>query len=147
MDVILIAAVTQDGFIARHPKETITWSQDLNLFKKQTLGYPLIMGSRTRDCIKDELKGREIIVFHRKDKPKDILKRLKSKRCFIAGGGKTNARFASYLTHLYITPHPNVFGSGVSLFSGAVKEMNLVFEAILPVDKTNGVFQFQYRVN
>ena len=35
MDVILIAAVTQDGFIARHPKETITWSQDLNLFKKQ----------------------------------------------------------------------------------------------------------------
>lgn len=147
MDVILIAAVTQDGFIARHSQETIKWSKDLSLFKKQTMGWPVIMGSNTFNCINSVLKNREIIVMGRDDSPQKTLEAIDKEKCFIAGGGKTNARFASYLTHLYITPHPNVFGSGVSLFSGAVKEMNLVFEAILPVDKTNGIFQFQYRVN
>ena len=146
MDVILIAAVTQDGFIARHPKETITWSQDLNLFKKQTMGHPLIMGSRTRACIKDELKGREIIVFHRKDKPKDILKRLKTKRCFIAGGGKTNSKFISYLTHLFLTPHPMIFGKGVRLFTDEIKEPELLLEEILPVNKERGIYQYQYKI-
>ena len=146
MDVILIAAVTQDGFIARHPHEIIRWSKDLSLFKKQTMGWPVIMGSNTFNCINSELKNREIIVAHRDDAPQKTLGKINKEKCFIAGGGKTNTRFASYLTHLYITPHPNVFGSGVSLFSGPVKEMNLVFEAVLPVDKTNGIFQFQYRV-
>ena len=147
MDVILIAAVTQDGFIARHSHETIGWSKDLSLFKKQTMGWPVIMGSNTFNCINSDLKNREIIVVHREDSPQKTLDKINKEKCFIAGGGKTNTRFASYLTHLYITPHPNVFGSGVNLFSGTVKEMNLVFETVLPVDKINGIFQFQYRVN
>ena len=147
MDIILIAAVTQDGFIARNPHETIRWSKDLSLFKEQTTGWPVIMGSNTFNCINSELKDRKIIVMHREDNPQKILDNIEKEKCFIAGGGKTNMRFASYLTHLYITPHPNVFGSGVYLFSGPVKEMNLVFEAIIPVDKINGIFQFQYRVN
>ena len=147
MDIILIAAVTQDGFIARHPHETIRWSKDLSLFKEETTGWPIIMGSNTFNCINSELKDRKIIVMHREDNPQKILDNIDKEKCFIAGGGKTNTRFASYLTHLYITPHPNVFGSGVCLFSGPVKEMNLVFEAVIPVDKINGIFQFQYRVN
>lgn len=147
MDIILIAAVTQDGFIARHPHETIRWSKDLSLFKEETTGWPIIMGSNTFNCINSELKDRKIIVMHREDNPQKILDNIDKEKCFIAGGGKTNTRFASYLTHLYITPHPNVFGSGVCLFSGTVKEMNLVFEAVIPVDKINGIFQFQYRVN
>ena len=105
------------------------------------------MGSNTFNCINSELKNREIIVVHRDDSPQNTLDKIDKEKCFIAGGGKTNTRFASYLTHLYITPHPNVFGSGVNLFSGTVKEMNLVFETVLPVDKINGIFQFQYRVN
>jgi dihydrofolate reductase len=47
MDVILIAAVTADGFIARHSHEVVEWSQDISLFKEQTMGYPVIMGSNT----------------------------------------------------------------------------------------------------
>ena len=68
MDVILIAAITQDGFIAHNSNELITWSRDLTLFKNQTMGYPVIMGSNTYNTIENELKGRDIIIFHRDKK-------------------------------------------------------------------------------
>ena len=98
------------------------------------------MGSRTRACITGELKGREIIVFHRKDKPQDILKNLNAKRCFIAGGGKTNSKFISYLTHLFLTPHPMIFGKGVRLFTDAVNEPELLFTKI---EDSEIEFQFE----
>ncbi len=147
MDVILIAAVTQDGYIARHPHESVTWSKDLYLFKEQTMGWPLIMGSNTFKCLQKELEGRDIIVVRRDDNPKEIIENLNTEKCFIAGGGKTNSRFAPHLTHLYLTPHPNIFGSGVRLFSGKTDEMNLVFEAMIPIHGEKGLYQFQYRIN
>ena len=101
MDVILIAAITQDGFIAHNSNEVITWSKDLALFKTQTMGCPVIMGSNTYNSIENDLKGREIIVFHRNKKPINILNRLSSDKCFIAGGGKTNAYFSPYFCLLY----------------------------------------------
>ena len=76
MDVVLIAAVTQDGFIARHEHETVTWSKDLHIFQEQTAGFPVIMGSNTFKCMEKPLTGRNVIVAHRNDKPKDILKDL-----------------------------------------------------------------------
>ena len=36
-EVILIAAVTIDGYIERHSLEVTSWSKDLSLFKKQTI--------------------------------------------------------------------------------------------------------------
>ena len=42
--VILIAAVTVDGYIARHNLEITNWSQDLKLFKDQTMGVPCYNG-------------------------------------------------------------------------------------------------------
>ena len=67
--VILIAAVTVDGYIARHDLEITNWSQDLKLFKDQTMGYPVIMGSNTFKTLANELGGRENIVVSRKDNP------------------------------------------------------------------------------
>jgi len=147
VDVILIAAVTQDGFIARHAHEIVNWSKDLYLFKEQTMGWPLIVGSNTFKCLQKELKGRDIIVVHREDNPQKIIENLKTEKCFIAGGGKTNTLFAPHLTHLYLTPHPNIFGSGVRLFSGKTDEMNLIFEAKIPIHEEKGLYQFQYRIN
>ena len=40
-EVVLIAAVTVDGFIARHSLEVTSWSKDLQFFKKQTMGFPV----------------------------------------------------------------------------------------------------------
>ena len=146
MDVVLIAAVTQDGFIARHEHETVTWSKDLHIFKEQTAGFPVIMGSNTFKCIQKPLTGRNIIVVHRNDKPKDILKDLNAEKCFIAGGGKTNARFSDLLTHAHLTPHPLIFGGGIPLFSEPIKEKNLVLKKKISVVPDLGIYQYQYKI-
>ena len=145
-EIILIATVTIDGFIARHSKEIITWTKDLSLFKDQTMGHPIIMGSNTKDTLTHELKGREVIIVNRKDNPRDILKNISSKKCFIVGGGKTYSRFYPFLTDLYITPHPHIFGNGVSLFSDNVKESQLTFVKLVEVSNQFGIYQYQYKI-
>ena len=145
-EIILIAAVTIDGFIARHSNEITQWTKDLHLFKKQTMGSSVIIGSKTFNTLSKELEGREVIVVTRNDNPNEIIRGISSKKCFIAGGGKTNSRFFSFLTHLYITPHPNIFGTGVKLFSDQISELDLVFEKSVEVSKDDGVFQYQYKI-
>ena len=145
--VILIAAVTVDGYIARHNLEITNWSQDLKLFKDQTMGCPVIMGSNTFKTLANELDGRENIVVSRKDNPGQVLSNIKAEKCFIIGGGKTYYRFLKHITDVFITPHPYVFGSGVPLFSGKnIPEVRLDFERLLEVNKSMGIFQYQYKV-
>ena len=145
--VILIAAVTIDGYIARHSLEITRWSKDLHVFKKQTMGHPLIMGFNTNKTLSSHLKGRRVIIAQRNDDPVNVLKSVKEDICFIAGGGKTYYRFYPFVTHLYITPHPYVFGSGIPLFSGSgMKELKTKFLKLLEIDKENGIFQYQYQV-
>jgi dihydrofolate reductase len=146
-EVVLIAAVTVDGFIARHSNEITSWTKDLSLFKKQTMGHPVIMGSNTYKTLSNELSGRDVIVINRNHNPKNIISNIKQERCFIAGGGKIYSMFYSFLTHLYITPHPYVFGKGISLFSDTIEESNLIFEKIITVSEKNGIFQYQYKIN
>ncbi len=144
MDIILIAAVTADGFIARHSHEVVDWSEDLHVFKEQTMGYPIIIGSNTFASLHKELVGREVIVVHRKDSPKKIISKIKADKCFIAGGGRTNTRFASFLTHIYLTPHPYIFGKGIPLFSHLETEFQLKLITTIPIKKD--ITQFQYKV-
>ena len=79
--VILIAAVTVDGYIARHNLEITSWSQDLRLFKNQTMGYPVIMGSNTFETLGNELDGRENIIVGRIDNPSQVLSNIKAEKC------------------------------------------------------------------
>ena len=145
-EIILIAAVTVDGFIARHNNEITNWTKDLHLFKKQTRGHSIIMGSNTFNTLSRELKGREVFVITRNDNPKETIRGISSKKCFIAGGGKTNSRFYPFLTHVYITPHPHIFGEGVKLFSDQISELDLIFEKTNEVSKDDGIFQYQYKI-
>lgn len=146
MDVILIAAITLDGYIARRSDEIITWSKDLKLFKEQTMGCPVIMGSNTEKTLAVELKGRETIVVHRNDNAKTILDELNAEKCFVIGGGRTYTKFAPFLTHLYITPHPIVFGRGIKLFTDLKVELYLQLEKTITVNEKDGIFQYQYKV-
>lgn len=145
-EVILIAAVTIDGYIARHSFEVTNWSKDLNLFKKQTMGHPVVVGSNTYKTLEKELNGREVICVNRNSIPQEVVRSINKERCFIIGGGKTYSRFSSLLTHLYITPHPYVFNKGVQLFEGKIKELKLKFKNLIVVKKEQGVFQYQYEV-
>ena len=147
MDIILIAAITADGYIARHTNEVVDWSQDLHLFRKQTMGYPVIMGSKTKKTLAMDLDGRETIVIPRHSDPEKILGKLHRDKCFIIGGGRTYTRFASYLTHLYLTIHPIIFGKGILLFPGLDKELDLIFMQMISVEGVEGLYQFQYKIN
>ena len=107
MDIILIAATTVDGYIARNNFEVTDWSQDLSLFKKQTMGYPIIMGSHTFKTLPKELHGRKPIIVHRNDDPQKIIE---------------NIRFAALLVPkpLKITVKTNMF----SVFGSQTLENN-----------------------
>jgi len=146
LEVIGIAAVTVNGYIARHSREKILWSKDLPLFKKQTKNCAVIMGSNTHKTLSDGLPGREMIIVNRTDNPVDILRRIDQKRCFVIGGGKTYSKFSSYLTHLYLTIHPLVFKRGIRLFTKLEKEISISFVRLVPVIAEEGIFQFQFKV-
>ena len=81
--IILIAAVTVDGYIARHSKEIIKWSKDLRLFKKQTMGCSVVVGSNTYQTIEKELSGRKVFVVHRNNKPSEILSKINQDKCYM----------------------------------------------------------------
>ena len=147
MNVILIAAITADGYIARHSNEIVEWSLDLQLFKEQTMGFPIIMGSNTKKTLKIDLAGRKEIVVHRTDNPQEILAGIKSSTCFIIGGGMTNSLFSSYLTHLYLTVHPLIFAKGIKLFEGLAGEINLSLLQTVPIKGQKNLHQFQYKVS
>ena len=147
MDIILIAAITADGYIARQSNEVVDWSQYLHLFRKQTMGYPVIMGSQTKKTLAMDLDGRETTVIHRHSDLEKVLDKLHSDKCFIIGGGRTYTRFASYLTHLYLTIHPIIFGKGILLFPGLDKELDLIFMQMISVEGVGGLYQFQYKIN
>ena len=147
MDIIGIAAVTLDGFIARHSLEHLAWTKDLPLFKHQTKGHTVVMGFNTKKTLKNDLEGRQTITVKRKDSPREILKKINRKKCFIIGGGKTFSMFADYLTHLYITPHPLIFGKGIKLFETHEKEIKLKYERNIPVFPEKGIFQYQFKID
>ncbi len=148
MKIILICATTLDGYIARHSNEITNWTKDLKLFKKQTMGYPVIMGSNTFKTLQNELTGRNVIVFHRNDNPYTIIKELKTtyKRIFIAGGGKTNERFMEYITDMYITPHPVMFGTGIKLFGNNKLKIKTRLTKSIEIHESEGLLQYQFKI-
>ena len=146
MKVILIAAITLDGYIAHTSDEVITWSRDLKLFKEQTMGYPVIMGSNTERTLAVELKGRKKIVVHRHSDPKKTLSEIETDKCFVIGGGRTNTKFAPYLTHLYLTLHALIFGEGIKLFTDLEQELQLKLINTITANREEEIFQYQYKV-
>ena len=148
MKIILICATTLDGYIARHSNEITNWTKDLKLFKKQTTGYPVIMGSNTFKTLQNELTGRNVIVFHRNDNPYTIIKELKTtyKKIFIAGGGKTNERFMDYITDMYITPHPVMFGTAIKLFGNNKLKIKTRLTKSIEIHESEGLLQYQFKI-
>lgn len=133
--------------IARRRSERVNWSTDLSLFRKQTMDQTVVMGATTEATLMTELDGRTVVIMHRDMDPQTILSKVDTEECFIIGGAITYSRFAPFLTHVYLTPHPLVFKSdAVPLFSHLERELILSFVRRVAVDEYKGIYQLQYKV-
>ncbi len=139
MNVILIAAITADGFIGRSSGHAADWTskEDKQLFVKVTKeAGTIIMGSKTFETIGRALPDRRMIVLTSRpdeytaddveftnEPPKILMTRLESegiKSLVVCGGAQIYHAFmeANLVDELYLTVEPVLFGTGVTLFAG-----------------------------
>lgn len=137
MRVFIIAALTTDGFIAKHRDHPADWTsrEDKKLFVELTKqAGTIVMGSRTFTTIGRALPGRTIIVYSSQptpsgiegvemtsEDPSELVKRLEAKgepTLAICGGASIYRLFmaAGLVDELYLTIEPKFFGQGVTLF-------------------------------
>lgn len=136
MKVVLIAAISADGFIARANNELADWTspEDKKMYREVTKrSGVMIMGRTTYDTIGRPLPGRRTIVYtsHELDNaevettqeaPAELLKRLEAdgyEEVMICGGQQIYDLFlnAGVVDELSLTVEPTLFGEGISLFA------------------------------
>lgn len=119
-NIIVIAAIAQNGVIGK--KNDIPWriSEDFKRFQSLTMGYPCIMGDSTYKSLPDKsrpLPGRENIVltldknyspdgttvFNDFNKSIDYVKNNGSERAFIIGGATIYKLGLAVANHLALT--------------------------------------------
>lgn len=148
MEIILIAAVTLDGFIARTQHENSTdWTskEDTRWFAKKTKEIgTCVMGRTTYDTIGRPLPERQIFVLSSKGEsldevvigqkntaafvnttPETLLKALAEKSIesvAVCGGSSIYTQFlqAGLVTRLFLTVEPVLFGQGIPLLDQSV---------------------------
>lgn len=67
MEIIIIAAMAANRVIGDSNKNNIPWHvpSEQERFKKETMGYPLIMGRKTYESISRPLPGRTMVIVTR----------------------------------------------------------------------------------
>ncbi len=65
MEIIIIAAMARNRIIGRNNKMPWHIPEELQLFKKTTMGHPMIMGRKTFDSLAAPLPGRRHIILSR----------------------------------------------------------------------------------
>lgn len=142
MEVILLAAITVDGFIARSPNDrSFDWnSPEDKQFYVETIksADAIVMSSKSFKIIKKFPRGLtyaiytktpQIFVNHRpdvitafptKDSPRELLSKLEKmgkKKIIIAGGSSIFSLFlkSGLVTKMFLTVEPILFGQGVKL--------------------------------
>jgi dihydrofolate reductase len=117
MEIILIAAVGENGEMGQNNELLWHLPGDLPRFKKITMGSPIIMGRKTFDSIGRALPGRQNIVlsanndWHAEgvdlaasiDEALELSKKSASEKIFVIGGGQIYKLFLPYATSLEIT--------------------------------------------
>jgi dihydrofolate reductase len=164
MNVVLIAAITADGFIGRSSGHAADWTsqEDKKLFVQITKETgTMVMGSRTFETIGRALPGRRNIVLTSRpqsyeaegveftdESPRDLVNRLEdegTKSLAVCGGAQVYHQFmqAGLVNELYLTVEPVLFGTGVKLFAN---ELDIKLQ-LLSSDKLNeDVILLRYKV-
>lgn len=134
MKVILIAAVSADGFIGKDTSHFADWTskEDKKLFVELTKkAGVIIMGRNTYETIGKALPDRLNIVYTSRtldnheiqttqEEPSELLSRLTSEgyeEAALCGGQAVYDLFlkSGLVDELYITVEPMLFGSGITL--------------------------------
>lgn len=154
MKLILVMAMTADGFIAKGPDHFPDWTgrEDKRRFAAITRqAGVVIMGARTFDTIGMPLPGRKNVILTRKRErqshwdnlvfsdqhPAPLLDQLGQEgftTAILAGGATVNTLFArqGLIDEIELTIAPKIFGQGLSLFSEPIDlELRLQSEQCL----------------
>jgi len=169
MRVLLLAAITLDGKIARNDHELSDWSsrEDKRLFAKASReAGVVVMGRNTFATMPRPLPGRLNVVMTRRppvaappdgsegveytsDPPARILERLAARgyeTAVVSGGAQIYRAFlaAGLVDEVWLTVEPLAFGAGVSLLGDEPLEVRL---ALLAVERLGeGAVHLKYRV-
>ena len=118
MNLALIVAISEDGTIGNQGK--IPWHirEDLQRFKRLTMGHPIIMGRKTHESIGKPLPGRTNIVltqnpnftappgvltFPSLDAALDHCRRQNDQSVFVIGGSKVYEAALPLADKLFVT--------------------------------------------
>lgn len=148
MNIILMAAVTADGKIAKHSDQLANWtsSADKKIFAQVTKDSgAIIMGRVTYETIGRPLPSRLNIIMtstpqnfesipdsleYTNKSPQEIIETLEGKNfesVVICGGAKIYSKFLqeNLINEIYLTIEPKIFGSGINLFEKIDVDINL----------------------
>ena len=116
MEKSIIVAISDNNAIGRNNELLWHISADLKFFKKQTLGWPVIMGRKTFESIGRALPGRANIVISRNfntGEEVEVVNSLKEafaiaestnlEKCFVMGGGQIYAQALEFADRLVVT--------------------------------------------
>ena len=112
----IIVAISDNNAIGRNNELLWHISEDLKFFRKQTLGWPVIMGRKTFESIGRALPGRVNVVISRGfstgeeveiagslDEAFAIAESTNLERCFVIGGGQIYAQALAEADRLVVT--------------------------------------------
>jgi len=120
MKVVIIAALAPDGTIGNNSK--IPWhiQEDLQRFKRLTMGHPVLMGRKTYESLGKPLPGRRNLVLTRRTPIPGVecfgsldaaLRVCKDTEVFVIGGAEVYRQALPLADRLMLTyVHQNVTG-------------------------------------
>jgi dihydrofolate reductase len=138
MNVFIIAAISADGYIARHKQEFADWTSpaDKKMFVQLTKqAGVMVMGSTTARTIGRALPGRRTIVYTTNpasigidgvettsEPPQELVRRLSDEgvaEVAICGGSSVYSQFlvSGVVDELYVSVEPLLFGQGIKLYT------------------------------
>lgn len=168
MTVTLIAALTVDGFIARHATDrSFDWTSPED--KRQYVSElkqadAIIMGAKTFDTFSRYPQGSDWYIYTRKPEaftnpkpeiitaqavstePTALIEQLRAQgktKVLVCGGAQVYSLFmkAGVIDRLLLTVESVVFGQGISLFSSA-HEQTLKLESFQALTPHTTVFEY-----